>query len=380
MNNPAVAIASCDSYNADLIYETLNRIIPGTDFPDVNGKTILLKPNILYGADPDKAVTTHPEFVKAVVRIMKNKGAATIYVGDSPGVGSGDAAGKKCGIKQAAESEGAVWATFSNEIPVPCPEGHKQKQFYLAKISQEVDLIISLPKMKTHEMMYFTGAVKNLFGLIPGLKKSRFHFNFPEKEDFASMIVDLLDTVKPAYALMDGIVSMEGPGPGSGYPRQTGLIFVSSNAAALDWSAARIMDYNPGEIPIFKEIIERGVWLHPDMEIEYPELNPEDLIIKDFKKVHIIKDNGFFKKAVPDVVFHTIRNIYVPRPIFKVSPCILCQKCVEICPADALKAVDGAKKASKSKKIDINYKECIRCYCCHEVCPVDAITVKRRLF
>jgi uncharacterized protein (DUF362 family)/Pyruvate/2-oxoacid:ferredoxin oxidoreductase delta subunit len=380
MNNPTVAIASCDTYNADLIYETLNRIIPGTDFPDVKGKKVLLKPNILSGSVPEKAVTTHPEFVRAVVRIMKEKGAAQIYVGDSPGVGSSEAAGKKCGIKEAAESEGAQWANFSKEIPVPCPDGRKQKQFYLAEISQQVDLIISLPKMKTHEMMYYTGAVKNLFGLIPGLKKSRFHLNFPEKEDFASMIVDLLDTVKPAYALMDGIVSMEGPGPGSGYPRQTGLVFASSNAAALDWSAAQIMGYKVDEIPIFKEILDRGIWLQPDLEINYSELNPVDLVIKDFKRVHIIKDNGFFKNAVPDVVFHIIKNMYVPRPVFKASPCILCRKCIQICPADALKAVDGAKKDSKGKKIDINYKECIRCYCCHEVCPVDAIAVKRRLF
>jgi len=380
MKKPVVSIASCDTYDADLIYKTLNKIISGTDFPEINGKKVLLKPNMLSGAEPDRAVTTHPEFVRAVVRIMKEKGAAEIYVGDSPGVGSPDAAGKKCGLKEAAESEGAVWATFSKDIPVPCPDGRKQKQFYLAEISQQVDLIISLPKMKTHEMMYFTGAVKNLFGLIPGLKKSRFHFNFPEKEDFASMIVDLLDTVKPVYALMDGIVSMEGPGPGSGYPRQTGLVFASSNAAALDWSAAQIMGYKVDEIPIFKEILDRGVWLHPDMEIKYPELRPEDLVIKDFKRVHIIKDNGFFKNAVPDVIFHTIRNMYVPRPVFKASPCIVCRKCIEICPADALKSVDGAKKDSKGKKIAINYKDCIRYYCCHEVCPVDSIAVKRRLF
>lgn len=380
MKNPTVAISRCEHYNADLILKIFKEMIPGTGFPDIKGKKVLLKPNILSGSDPEKAVTTHPEFVRAAIRFVQEQGASAVYVGDSPGVGSGDAAGKKCGIKDAVESEGALWTTFTREQAVPCPEGRRQKQFYLAHISQKVDHIISLPKMKTHEMMYFTGAVKNLFGLIPGLKKSRFHFNFPEKEDFAAMIVDLLDTVQPSYSLMDGIISMEGPGPGSGYPRQTNLLFASSNAAALDWSAAMIMGYNPEEIPIFREIINRGKWISSDTEILYSLLTPDSLIIEDFKRVHIIKDNGFFKNAVPSFVYDAIKNIYVPRPVFKTSPCIVCRKCIEICPADALKTAKGAARDSRRKKIQISYKKCIRCYCCHEVCPVDAIAVIRRLF
>ena len=126
---------------------------------------------MLSGSEPEKAVTTHPQFIRAVIRVLKARDASRIVVGDSPGVGSADAAGKKSGIKEAVESEGAEWTVFRDEIRVACPDGKKQKQFFLAAISQEVDLIISLPKMKTHEMMYYTGAVKNLFGLIPGTQK-----------------------------------------------------------------------------------------------------------------------------------------------------------------------------------------------------------------
>ncbi|MDA3958827.1 DUF362 domain-containing protein [Oceanispirochaeta sp.] len=356
-----------------MIQDQIESIIQSTSFPDVFHKSVLLKPNMLSGSEPDKAVTTHPEFIRAVIRILKIRGAARIVVGDSPGVGSADIAGKKSGIKEVAEAEGAEWTVFREVTRVPCPSGKKQKQFSLASISQEVDIIISLPKMKTHKMMYFTGAVKNLFGLIPGLKKSRFHMNFPEKEDFASMIVDLFDTVRPAYSLMDGIVSMEGPGPGNGYPRQTGLILGSDNAAALDWTAADIMGYKVSSIPILHEIMNRGEWLSKEMTIEYPALHPDTLKIKDFKRIHILKDTGFFKKAVPAVVYNTLKNIYIPRPFFKASPCILCQNCIEICPADALTAL----KDNPGKKINIDYHSCIRCYCCHEVCPVDAIRIGR---
>jgi len=373
MNNPVVAVVSCREYNADLIEDRIEEIFSKTGFPDIKGKRILLKPNMLSGSEPEKAVTTHPEFVKAVIRVIKKREPLTIYVGDSPGIGSADAAGKKCGLKEAAESEGALWTVFRDEVPVPCPDGRKQKQFYLAAIVRDVDLIITLPKMKTHEMMYFTGAVKNLFGLIPGLKKSRFHMNYPEKEDFASMIADLLDLVKPAYALMDGIVSMEGPGPGSGFPRETGLILGSLNAAALDWCACDIIGYKPAEIPILKEIQNRGVWLSTDTSITYPCLHPDNIRIHDYKRIHVLKDTGFFKKAVPPGVYKALKNLYIPRPFFKPSPCILCRKCVEICPADALTAIKG----SSGKKIDIDYHKCIRCYCCHEVCPVDAIRIGR---
>ncbi len=376
MNKPVVAIAACDRYDASLIRSTLEGMIDKAGFPDVKGKKILLKPNILSGSDPEKAVTTHPEVVRAVIQILKAREAAEIHVGDSPGVGNPDAAGKKCGIREVCDSEGVYWASFGTEIPVPCPEGKKQKQFYLTQISQQVDMIFTLPKMKTHEMMYYTGAVKNLFGLIPGLKKSRFHLNFPEKEDFAAMIVDLLETAKPVYAIMDGITAMEGPGPGSGYPRQVNLLFASSNAAALDWAAASVMGYECEDIPIFKEILDRGKWLSRPADIEYPGLDPADLVIRDYKRVHILKDSGFFKKAVPPALFNAVRNAYVPRPVFKASPCILCRKCVEICPAEALKP----NTMDSRRKIEIDYKKCIRCYCCHEVCPVDAIAVKRRLF
>ena len=373
MIKPAVAICECSDYSELKVKEALKKVLKESDFPDITNKSVLLKPNILSGSSPEKAVTTHPEVVRAVIREMKSRGASRILVGDSPGVGSADSAGKKCGIKDVVEEEGAQWVVFSKTGTLQSPEGKKQTRFAPTSYLEEADIVISLPKMKTHEMMYYTGAIKNLFGLIPGLNKSRFHMNFPEKEDFASMIIDLFQGVKPDFAIIDGIVAMEGPGPGSGYPREVKLLGASANLLALDWSIAAIMGYEPGKIPILREALDRKIWLEDPSDITYPLIHPEEVVIPDFKRVKILKDTGFIKKVLPSSFYQFLRNLYIPRPFFMHRRCIRCGKCLEICPAEAL----SFKGKGKKKKVVIDYQKCIRCYCCHEVCPVEAIRIGR---
>lgn len=373
MTKQIVAISECGDYTSRSISRTLSKIVDSAGFPEVKNKTVLLKPNILSGSSPEKAVTTHPELIRAVIRLVFARGASRILVGDSPGVGSPDIAGKKSGIKTVVQEEGAEWTLFNESIRLQAPDGKKQNQFYPTRQWEEADVLISLPKMKTHEMMYYTGAIKNLFGMIPGLKKSRFHLNYPEKEDFAALIVDLFQALKPSYAIMDAITAMEGPGPGSGTPINVGLLMGSSNLLALDWAAATIMGYDGMGIPILKDALERKAWLESPHEIEYPLLNPEDLILKQFKRVHILKDTGFIKKMVPQRMYGFIRNLYVPRPFFSKKSCIGCGECVRICPAKAL----TLKGKGKQARVLIDYDLCIRCYCCHEVCPVEAIRIGR---
>lgn len=373
MTKPIVAITKCRDYSTPSILKAIEKIVDSAGFPDVKNKTVLLKPNILSGSSPEKAVTTHPQLVRAVIRLVSARGASRILVGDSPGVGSPDMAGKKSGIKAAVLEEGAEWTLFTESIRLLAPEGKKQNQFYPAKQLEEADVLISLPKMKTHEMMYYTGAIKNLFGMIPGLKKSRFHLNYPQKEDFAALIVDLFQALKPSYAIMDGISAMEGSGPGSGTPIDVGLLMGSANLLALDWATATIMGYDCMKIPILKDALERGAWLERPDEITYPLLDPEDLIINDYERVKILKDTGFIKKIVPQRVYGFIRDLYVPRPFFSSKKCIGCGECVRICPARAL----TLKGKGKEARVLIDYKLCIRCYCCHEVCPVEAIRIGR---
>jgi len=371
--NKVVSIKKCIDYNFEKVFFAVCQAIEEAgDFPDVKDKTVLLKPNLLYPVSPEKAVTTHPIVVDAVLAFIKSRKPGRIIVGDSPGIAPMDTVGKKSGIKEVVLKHNAEWIDFTTPTLVEYKEGIKQKQFFPAEIVCECDIIITIPKLKTHEMMYYTGAMKNLFGVIPGLNKSRFHFNYPEKDDFASMIVDLNGALKPSYAIMDAIVAMEGPGPGSGYPRQLGLILASSNVLALDITAADIIGYDPMQIPILRIALERGIWLDSIEDIQCSGENPEDIKPEDFQRVKVLKDTGFISKFLPGSIYRIIKDLYVPRPFFSKRKCIACGKCVQICPADALE-LQGVKK----KHINIDYDKCIRCYCCHEVCPVEAIRISR---
>ena len=374
MISSEVFMIKCKDYNSENVYKAVKLLIEkDKSFPDVQGKSVLIKPNLLYPVSPEKAVTTHPAVVEAIIRIVKSKGAASISVGDSPGVSSMENAGKKTGVKDVVNRQKVLWQNFSDPTLLEYSEGKIQKQFYPARVVCESDIIISLPKLKTHEMMYFTGSMKNLFGTIPGLKKSRFHFNFPEKEDFASMIVDLNGALKADYAIMDAIIAMEGPGPGSGYPKPLGFLASSSNLLALDSTSAKIIGYIPEEIPILAEALNRKIWLNSFDEITYPLEKPENLRPENFQKVKILKDTGFVKNILPNPLYKFIKDIYVPRPLVSTRHCIACGKCVEICPPDAMSIEQKRKKKSAS----VDYSKCIRCYCCHEVCPVNAIRVSR---
>ena len=369
-----VSIIKCDSYSSEKVYCAVKKAYEASGGFDIRGKKLLLKPNILSGAPPEKAVCTHPEFVRQAVRLFFELGAEKIYIGDSPGFQSTDYAGRKSGIKEAAVSEGAEWTDFSLFSDLENPDGILVKKFQATSILEKVDAVVSLPKMKTHQLLYFTGGMKNLFGLIPGLMKSQFHLRFPDRDNFSQMITDLNTAVKPVFSLMDGITAMEGPGPGNGYPKQAGIVLASSNILALDTAAAVIMGYNPEEMPLLKKALAAGRWMESlnDYEIN-GDFNSEP-VFSDYKKINILKDISMFRDRMPAFIFNAVKNITVKKPVFDYSKCIKCGDCIKICPADALSFSEKI-----NKKVAINYKKCIRCYCCHEVCPEDAIYIKRKI-
>ena len=374
MNNK-VALLKCEEYKADTILETMRqslKLCGGAEALDVNGKKVLLKPNVLLDADVSKGVTTHPEFLRAAIRLMKELGASEIFAGDSPGFVKPGFKAQRCGLWDICREEDVIWYDFTKgTTTVHCPDGRMVKQFTVSDIVDKVDLIISLPKMKTHQLMYFTGAIKNQFGLLPGLTKSPYHMRFPGRSDFAKMIVDLHIAVKPDFAFMDGIISMEGPGPGSGYPRKSGLMLASSNLLALDITACRLMGYDPDIIPINTDAIDRGIWLDSTSDPEVVGLKVADEKLHDFKRIKLTgKKNQLFEFVTPKFV-RDIQTALAPKPVFIENNCIRCGECVKICPADALKL---------EEMVAIEYEKCIRCFCCHEVCPEDAIKVKRDPF
>ncbi len=360
-----VAITKCHSYDYEEIKKAIYELIANTDFPKVEGKTILLKPNILSDSEPEKNITTNPNVVKAVADILIERNARKIFIGDSPGLQGVNFQGKISGMKKVCDETGAILADFSSQTETH--ELWNGIKAPIAKIVFEADLVFSLCKMKTHQLMYATGAVKNMFGIIPGLNKSPIHLKARTPENFALFILSLYNLRKPDYSIMDGVISMEGAGPANGTLRNSSLLIGSNSALALDKAEAIIMGYNPKDIPILfqAERMERGL-----TNGEYTLINPHDIVIEDFERVDV-KKRGLFTSLILPFFLRPFDKKMASRrkkPEFIPEKCKLCKRCIGICPAKALTIINS--------RIELDSKKCIRCYCCHEICPFDAIKIK----
>ena len=370
-----VAITRCSTYEKDELYNALLLVLEKGELMSVEGKTILLKPNILSDALPDKAITTRGELLSVLIKILFEKGAKKIYVGDSPGIHTNHFIPKHSGIYEACKKEGAEWINFSKHTvmkKIPYTYG---KKLPLPTLLDEVDIIFSVAKMKTHQLMYITGCVKNLFGVVPGLHKSHSHMRYPTRESFSRMIAGLYSVVNPDFCILDAVISMEGAGPANGSPRHTGLLFAGKQAPSIDTAMSIVMDYDPATIPLLQELHKRELtdFTQPD-EIQYPLLSPYDLVISDYNRIKQDTGSSFFSALIGPFFTNAFKFNHQkmePKPLFIADKCISCGKCITICPGKAL-------SFDTNKKIVADYKKCIRCYCCHEVCPADAIEIEKR--
>lgn len=372
-----VHIQKCSSYNIDEVEKKLIKILEklfdAEKLKSEYGENILIKPNILTGAKPDEAVVTHPVVVDVCAGYFIEKGFS-VTIGDSPAVDSLKSASVKSGIDRVLKKYNLNYADFKNTIELNNPDGKLVKNFKIVKAYQDSDIIINIAKLKTHSQMYYTGAMKNLFGFIYNLQKSKYHFRFQERKNFASMIVDLNCLIKPQISIIDAVLSMQGEGPRNGKPYKSGFLAASKSALALDIVASSLIGYDYNNIPIISEAITRkmdGIYSIDDIDLDGKKL--EDYECKNFKKIDAVKDIAMFKNIIPGFLYETCRKFLIPRPFFSKEKCKLCMNCVEICSADALKIVN-------ERYIGIDYDKCIRCYCCGEVCPHDAIDIRKKVF
>jgi uncharacterized protein (DUF362 family) len=364
--NPIVSCLPCSEYDVSKIVPLLEQSYHITQGPALENKSILLKPNILFDDDPGKAVTTHPVFIEAVIRFLQSRNVAKIYVGDAPAMHTASFTPRKSGIFDVCEKTGAEWVYFGKKsVSCTLPSG----KVPVASIVHEVDYFFSLPKLKTHELMGYTGAIKNSFGLIPHIHKAKQHAFHRSSRSMAAFLVNLNESIPPDYIFMDAIVAMEGPGPGNGRPYPLHLLLSSTNPLALDIIASKIIGYNPLDIETNVEGIKRRKWLASMDEIVMHGSDIEQCIRSDFALIPRVS----LLKMSTDILLRRIPLLrrLERRPVFFKGRCTGCRACVLICPVEAL-----AVHAKNQRKIVITNKKCIRCYCCHEVCPNSAIEVK----
>ncbi|MCR5732221.1 MAG: DUF362 domain-containing protein [Sphaerochaetaceae bacterium] len=358
-----VAISRCNTYQFDEVKKSISEVISNSDFPIVKNKKVLVKPNILSDSKVETGITTNPVIIEAFIELLKELGANDIYLGDSPGLHTASFDAHNCGLKDVCQRTNTHWVDFTKD-----PIDHKIGKYLLpmANIINEVDVVISVSKFKTHQLMYATGCVKNMFGTIPGINKSGCHVKVPSRNGFAELIAEIYRESKCCYGLMDGVMGMEGPGPANGNIRKVGLILGSSDSYLTDSAQATIMGYRIEDIPILMAGKRKG---YTHLEPNYPLLSANELIIKDYKRVAIGKE-----KAVPALIKSTLmkpfHNLLIKKrktPEFLADKCILCKRCVDICPAKALHI--------ENNLIILEKNLCVRCYCCHEMCPKNAIEI-----
>jgi len=364
--NTKVSIARCQDYSnaKDAIKEALN-LIGGLEKIIVPGNRVLLKPNVLAIRSPEDAVTTHPAVVSAMCELVLEVGGIPV-IGDGSGIvkpGSTTTAQalKASGIEDVASAYGAELINFetSGFVEVDVPGARQFSHLHISRAVLEADVIISLPKLKTHELTLYTGAVKNFFGTVPQKNRKQAHF-LEDRRRFGEAIVDIYSVVKPQLAIMDGVVGMEGNGPSNGTPVFAGVIMASYDCVALDIVASELIGIDPLKVPTNKAALERG------FGTEHPEIvgTPMEKVKVGFKR-----PEGGITAYVPSFLMRILRKQLAVKPIINTSNCALCKACVSNCSAHAIEEV--------GKSLKINQEKCIQCYCCRELCPKDAIGIKK---
>lgn len=405
-----VAVVRCDSYERAIVTDALReaiRLLGGFDsiFAEAEavrtrGKDaeILLKPNLLSRAAPEKAVTTHPEVFRAVGELLHEAGYGNLAYGDSPGspaLGMAKVA-ESCGIKAAAEEMDIRAGDFEHGTEVEFPGGKVARHFVLcdevvkvtgADGAPPAGVIVNICKMKTHQLSRITGAVKNTFGCVYSINKAASHAKFQSPEHFARMLADLNSLVRPALHIMDGIVAMDGNGPGSGDPFPINAILVSTDPVALDAVFCKLVYLEPELVANNVACMEAGVGTWDDEEIEIllggvpmqqegAVITMDELEVKYADREFNVQRSRDFRGTMS--IMPLVGRLASKKPVVRKEKCVGCGICVETCPLEE-KAISLRNDIYARPVAAYDYTRCIKCYCCQEMCPERAITVKKSL-
>lgn len=328
-----------------------------------NGDRVLLKPNMLAAKVPGQAVTTHPSLVQVVAELVREAGGIAL-IGDSPGIGAFLRVAEKSGLADAARRSGATLVAFDE--PVELQGSGMFRSINLARAYYEADKIINLPKLKTHEMMTMTCAVKNLFGAVIGTEKAGWHLKAgSSRELFAQLMLEIYLLKKPALNIVDAVTAMEGNGPANGDPIKLGLLIAGTNPVAVDVIAGKLAGIPADLLHIERIAVKLGL----------PGALADDIVLRG-TPMQTLPETRFRLPTGLDVQFglpaflaKALKNQLTSYPAADMKKCILCGVCRDACPPTAITIQNSA--------LSVDNARCIRCWCCRELCPHDAMQTKR---
>lgn len=368
-NSTPVSIERCGDYEEERAAAAVRAAVDaagGLQTIIKPGDRVLLKANLLAPVPPEDAVTTHPAIVKAMIALVREAGGDP-FVADSPGflfVGGEDSALEVSGVKQACDQMEAESYQFEHVerpyVETAVPGGEWLDSIYAARLALEADVIITLPKLKTHESTMFTGAVKNMFGAVAARTRKKAH-RAGSYERFSSAVVDIYSVLRPAFAVMDAIVGMEGGGPRHGEPKHAGLVLASPDPVALDAVATAVTGFHAGEVATTRIAAARGLGTGDLESIRTAGLGVDEAALR-FRKP------GGFKRNLPAFMFAVADRLTRVQPVATQSVCNQCEQCREACPVVAI---------TMEPYPVIDRERCIECYCCNELCPTGAMELKR---
>jgi uncharacterized protein (DUF362 family)/Pyruvate/2-oxoacid:ferredoxin oxidoreductase delta subunit len=363
MKPATVSIVRCETYHEEEVLRGLRRsidLLGGIETFVKRGARVLLKPNLLYGKPPENAVTTHPSIVRGMVEIIRKAGGIP-SLGDSPGLERLGKAAEKAGIKRVCDETGCSLVEFDRPVVPSERKGRWFKQLEIDRSVLEADVVINLPKWKTHGQMLLTLGVKNLFGCVPGPRKALWHLKAGQDlELFARMLIDVYLTVRPALTLLDGIVGMDGNGPGSGRPVPLGLLVGSRDPLLLDQIVCDLLGIRRELLATNRVARKSGLG---NDAIEVVGENVGETKISGFE-LPPLSDLGW---SLPGFLKRALKKALTGRPRIDEEVCKICGRCEEICPPHAL---------TKKGRLVLDEQRCIRCFCCQEICPEGAISIK----
>ena len=350
---PSILVLDADYSGMEGAIEQILKVFP---FP-WTGSRVVIKPNILGPYPAEKGITTHPSLVRFLVKALKSRGALCA-VGDNPGL-SGYAANERCakisGIFQASDG---CFVNFSRETLRVDIHSRFLDKLVISRAILEADILINLPKFKTHLQTRVTGAIKNMFGILVGAEKARVHLSAAKPENFSEALVDIYQIRIPDLTIMDAVVGMQGNGPSGSDLRPIGKILASRNGVSVDGVMAAMMGLTKENIDTLRIAARRGLG---EADPEKMEVQGSWSRLKGFKMPLTFASQGPIGATLNKLLY---RPLVKPRLRVRPELCTQCGVCIQQCPAQAL---------TMREVPYLDKKKCISCYCCYELCSNQAI-------